>query len=60
MAIEAKELMVGNYLVCGKGRIVKVDDIGDTGINIQWYHELTGYEYTFKELSPISLSTDIL
>ncbi len=57
--IDAKSLMVGNWVAVGNNN-VKVNDIGDTGINISWYHELTDYDYKFEDLSPIPLTPKIL
>lgn len=57
--VNAKELRKGNLVAYADTHVV-VNDIGDAGINIQWYHELTDYEYKFEQLNPIILSSELL
>lgn len=61
MAIRSEELRIGNWLISiSSGRQLVVDDIGDSGINIQWYHELTDYEFRWQDVDPIPLTSSIL
>lgn len=57
--IDKKELRIGNLLKCGDN-IVKVEDIGDSGINLQWFHGLSGFDYGYTQLSPIELTPEWL
>lgn len=57
--INPKELRIGNLLKCGD-KIVEVEDIGDTGINLQWMHEMSGFDYDYGQLAPIELSPEWL
>lgn len=57
--IDKKELRIGNLLKCGD-KIVEVEDIGDTGINLQWLHEMSHYDYDYNQLSPIELTPEWL
>ena len=64
--IDRKQLMVGNLVMYDgpikllKDTIVVVEDIGDDGINIQWLHEMTGWEYDYEHLFPIELTPEWL
>lgn len=64
--IDKKELRVGNLVkYIGKkhwfhGSIIEVDEIGDDGINIEWMHEMSGWEYSYKEIEPIELNKEWL
>ena len=57
--IDARQLMIGNYLTVD-GKYIRVKDIGDDGINIFWYHEMTHYDVLFEDLEPIPLDNEIL
>lgn len=57
--IDKKELRIGNLLKCGDN-IVEVEDIGDDGINLQWFHEMSGFDYDYNQLSPIELTPEWL
>lgn len=57
--VDKKDLRVGNLLMHGND-VVEVEEIGDDGINICWMHELTCWDYDFKNLSPIELTPEWL
>jgi hypothetical protein len=63
--INTKELRIGNYVnvnIRGASSPMQetVDSIGDNGINIQWLHEMTDYEYSSENIDPIPLTVEWL
>ena len=57
--INKQELRVGNLLMHGD-QIVTVEEIGDTGINMVWLHEMSHWNYDYGNLSPIPLTSEWL